>query len=290
MKNILVPVDFSETSAHAAEAAANIAKQIGAKVCLFHVIDIAILQDNTPAQVLHDFEIGKIMLTNATKEMDEWKKKSCFEGLEVESDINFGNTFHTITDYAKSKNADLIVMGTKGASGIKEIFIGSNTEKIVRWSEVPVLAVKEKMENIRFDNILFISNFYGEVDSAFEKTADFFKRFDATFHLLKVITPANFEPTHRSHKIMEDFADKFSIEKYTVNAYNDATVEKGIKHFDSLLNPDVVVMPTHGRTGLSHLIYGSKTENVINHLNAPIMTFKIDEPEVEYGVIFPDMR
>ena len=289
MKKIVIPVDFSVQAEYAVEVGAQIAKQTGASIKLLHTIDMVILQSDAPSQVTNVMEIAKALELGADTKMREWVKKSILEGITVTSEIKMANTFHSIMGEVDD-NADLIVMGSKGASGLEEFMVGSNAEKVVRWSDVPVLVVKERVKDFSIKNVLFVSNFYEEIEHNFPRIERFLSPFKVKYHLLKVVTPTHFEPTSQSIEVIEEFAKKMNLEDYTVNTYNDITLEEGINHFCQAMNPDIVIMPTHARKGISHLFYGSKTENSVNHINAPILTFKIDHPEHNYKAVFPEMR
>lgn len=288
MKTILVPVDFSKLSLNAVDAASRIAQKMNAKVLVVNIVDLSVLESDAPSQVVEEFQLGKIMLDDATQKLHDIKSR--YKDTEMETEVIFGSVFHSITDKAESVDADLIIMGTQGVTGAEEFFLGSVAERVVRWSNVPVLTIKEEIQDVYFDNIMFVSNFYGEIEYNFPKIKSFFEPFNPKYHFVKVITPNSFEPTDRSKKIMEDFAEKMEVSDYQIYIYNDYTLEEGIRHFEETINQDLIVIPTHGHKGLSHLLFGSNAEKMVNHIKAPIMTFRIDEPKVEYGVIFPELK
>jgi len=288
MKTILVPIDFSELSLHAVDAAVRMATKMKAKVCVINVIDLTVLESDAPSQLVEEFQLGKIMLDEATQKLNDLANK--YNEVEFSSEVVFGNVYHGITDKAEALKADLIIMGTQGATGAAEVFLGSIAERVVRWSKVPVLTIKEAIDDVYFDNIMFVSNFYGEIEYSFPKIKSFFESFNPKYHLLKIITPNSFEPTDRTKRIINDFASKMKIDNYQAHVYNDYSLEEGVKHFEETINQDLIVVPTHGHKGLSHLLFGSDAEKMVNHIKAPIMTFRIDEPHVEYGVIFPEIK
>ena len=88
-------------------------------------------------------------------------------------------------------------------------------------------------------------------------------------------TPNNFKSTEVSKKIMADFVGSFNVSDYTTHIYNDTNVEKGILNFSKSINADLIGMSTHGRKGLSHFFNGSISEDLVNHAQRPVVTFKI---------------
>lgn len=287
MKKILVPTDFSEHALYAAEVAADIAKRTDARVYLLHIVNIPSYGENDSFAESQNTEEGLFILSLAKKRFKELLAKPFWEGVNVIQALQFDNVYDTVASQAKEHEIDLIVMGSHGTNGWKEDFIGSNTEKVIRLADCPVLTIKHRHEKLELKHILFASNFFGEMDHAFEKVITFAKLFDANLHLLKVITPATFERTPYSRKLMDDIAEKHKLQKYTVNIYNDTSVEAGVRAFGEEIEADLISMTTHGRTGIAHFLSGSITEDVANHVNRPVLSIKIKEEPFEYGVIFP---
>ena len=166
-------------------------------------------------------------------------------------------------------------MGSKGTSGLEEMLVGSNTEKIVRNSKIPVLVIKEKINNFKIENIVFASNFKLENRKAFQKILDFTLLFNAKLHLLKINTIHNFETTKDSSDAIRNFINDFDLGDFTLNIYNDVSIESGILNFSKVIDADIIVLNTHGRRGLSHLFNGSISEDLTNHAKLPVVTFKL---------------
>ena len=94
-------------------------------------------------------------------------------------------------------------------------------------------------------------------------------------HLLYVNTPGDFTTSEAADKMMNDFVRGMGAENYTTNIYNDVSVEKGILGFAKKINAQLIGMSTHGRKGISHFFNGSVSEDLVNHANMPVITFKI---------------
>ncbi|MEQ9415281.1 MAG: universal stress protein [Cyclobacteriaceae bacterium] len=169
---------------------------------------------------------------------------------------------------------DLLVMGTKGASGLKEFFVGSNTEKIVRWSPVPVIAIKQSVKASSIKNIVFPSTLHDDEEELTMRVKALQAFFKAKLHVVNINTPANFRTDVVTRKQMKDFAKRFMLKDYTLNVYNDLNEELGVANFIKEVKGDMVAMSTHGRKGLNHLMSGSIAEDVVNHIECPIWTWK----------------
>ena len=94
-------------------------------------------------------------------------------------------------------------------------------------------------------------------------------------HLLMVNTPNNFVTTSEAETRMQNFIKAFDYSNYTINIYNETTIEKGIMNFSQSIKADLIGMSTHGRQGISHFFNGSISEDLVNHAKRPVITFKI---------------
>jgi nucleotide-binding universal stress UspA family protein len=262
MKKILVPVDFSNHAEYALKVAAQIAKKNNGEILLIHMLELPI-SGNDALSSAH--EIPELMLFKnmATQKLDSLMKSDYLNGLKVTEIIQFEMAF------------DGIVMGSHGAKGAQEMFIGSNTEKVVRNSNIPVLVIKKEEANFNANSFVFASDFSDETKKSFEKVVDFANKFDSHIHLVNINTPNTFKSTNVSQKIMDDFTSEFKINKFSTHTYNDINVEKGILHFAKSIDADIIGMCTHGRKGISHFFNGSISEDLVNHAKRPVITFKI---------------
>src|SRR5690606_11433434 len=154
--------------------------------------------------------------------------KPYLQGISVVEAIQFERAFDGIIKHSKKHDIDLVVMGSHGASGFHEMFIGSNTEKVVRTSNVPVLVIKKEMGEFNPQNFVFASDFSDEIKKPFTKVVEFANTFGANLHLVFINTPNDFKATHAAERLINNFAAQFNISNgYTTHVYNDINVEKG---------------------------------------------------------------
>jgi len=276
MKKILVPCDFSDPAVQAFKMAVEIANQSNGEVVLLNVVELPVMHESVLMPTL-SFEEAfiKDMKEHAEKNFAKMKEKWAKEGPKVTSFVEFGGTTTTIRDFVKDKKIDLILMGTHGASGVKEFFIGSNTEKIVRTAGVPVMAIKKQVKLTAVKNIVFPTTGnmnQEELTVQVKALQNFFK---ATLHILYVNTPSSFKRDMEIKPQLKAFAKRFMLKDYTLNVWNDFSEEEGLKNFVFETKADMVAMATHGRRGLNHLMSGSIAEDAVNHINCPIWTYKI---------------
>ncbi|ARV06638.1 universal stress protein [Polaribacter sp. SA4-10] len=275
MNKILVPIDFSKTSEYAAKMAARIAEKSESKIYLLHMIELpnGVVGMGTASR----FSIPESMLylRKIKARVLEFKEQFFSENIDIQYAIILQNPFEGIQKYAAKIEANLIVMGSKGQSEFEEIMIGSNTEKVVRTSTIPVIVVKRDDKKFKLKNLVFASNFKKENKDVFNKVIDFANQFNSKIHLLKVNTPSNFESTHDAQEKVKNFIKDYNLPKHTINIYNDTSVEKGILNFSRDINSDLIALCTHGRSGLSHLFTGSVTKSLSKNALKPMLTIKV---------------
>jgi nucleotide-binding universal stress UspA family protein len=276
MKKILVPCDFSDPAIQAFKTAVELADKSNGEVILLNVIELPVMHESVLMPTLSfEEEFIKDMKKHAEKNFNKMVEKWAKDGPRVSSIIEFGGTTPTIREVAKSKKIDLIVMGTHGASGIKEFLIGSNTEKIVRMAGVPVMSIKKAIKPSSVKNIVFPNTLDIGQEELTLKVKDLQNFFKAKLNLLYINTPSSFKRDIDINAQMKAFVKRFMLKDYTFNIWNDYSEEEGIKNFVMESKADLVAMSTHGRRGLNHLMSGSIAEDAVNHIDCPIWTYKI---------------
>jgi nucleotide-binding universal stress UspA family protein len=274
MKKILVPTDFSKSAENALKIAAQIAKNNSGELFVLHMLELP-TTGNDALSVSHEIPELIFFKNAAEAKLDNLLEADYLKNITVTKIIQFEMAFEGIIKNGESHDVDLIVMGSHGASGFQEMFIGSNTEKVVRNSNVPVVVIKHEDANFKPEKFVFASDFSEEIKKPFEKVVAFANKFDSHLYLLNVNTPNNFKSTKVAQKIMDEFMKDFDIKNYSTHIYNDINVEKGILHFAKSIDADLIGMSTHGRKGMSHFFNGSISEDLVNHAKRPVVTFKI---------------
>ena len=160
MKRILVPTDFSKTSLIALEVACEIAKKGGAEVVALHVVeepgsDSFRVTGEVPPKNFEDRLYTLKLLEKSKKMLEKLVMDPKYNAIKLNGELRLGNPFHGMNTIITEQKVDLVVMGTQGHSRLQEMIIGSNTEKVVRHSKVPVLSVHKKPAKVNFKNIVY---------------------------------------------------------------------------------------------------------------------------------------
>ena len=192
MMKVLVPVDFSEESINAFRFALDLTARSGGEIGLLYIVPLPVLQDS-PRMPVERYRGPMIEELKSLAHFRFYQLIQEFnaENSKISADVMMSSHIpQAIADHATKNHFDTVVMGTKGASGIREWLIGSITEKVVRTCPVPVIAVKQYtpgigIRNIVFPNILDIEN-QKDLVERIKNLQDFFQ---AELHIVWINTP-----------------------------------------------------------------------------------------------------
>jgi nucleotide-binding universal stress UspA family protein len=280
MKKILVPCDFSKQAIHAYRVALDIAAASKGAVYVVNIVELPVLHDSVLMPVLNFEEVFfKELKEKSEGEFRKLTNKYKPEGAKVSFDVLFGSVPRMIQDFIQKKSIDLVVMGSHGATGIREFLVGSNAEKMVRNSPVPVLTIKNyfkgPVKNIVFPNTLDTEK-QEDLVMKVKELQNFFK---AHLHIVWINTPLNFTSDRLTYDRLNKFAKRFMFKDYTAHVFNHQDEEQGILQFAQHIRANLIAMGTHGRKGLAHVISGSLAEDVVNHTENMVWTYSLkNEP------------
>ena len=277
MKRILVPTDFSDCATKAAKTAIEIARKSGAEIHFLHFMAIPI----NWVQMEKDQDVMYPDITNEVKQvnyqLEELVKLANLEKVNAKYFLGYNESSYNIIEHARKNFIDLVVMGSHGASGVKELFIGSNAQKVVRLAPVPVLIVKKGMNMKAIKDIVFVSDFEIETIKPYEGLLNFAETFGAKIHLLYINTPSYFNDSWEVEEKMEPFRYMGGENLGKCDIINSYIFEDGLNKYCEKYDDAMIAMATHGRQGVSRIFYGSVTEKVVNHSIHPVLSLKIPQ-------------
>ncbi len=282
MKNVLVPTDFSAESHHAFGVALRIAERAGGSLTLLHVVEMpegaSFITSGGTAQAGGDGmgRLFAIKLLEVTKQrmaklIAQAHQKA--PGVVVHDVVLDDRIGPAILKSIETHYIDLVVVGAQGHTAMDRLLMGSNTERLVRLAPCPVLAVKHAAPDFNPETIVFPSDFTAEADRAAPLLQQVQKLFpDARLRLLHV-TPDHTAPNAAVR--METYAKRHGLRNTVVDLFVDANELTGIDEFVQNSAADLVILPTHGRTGLSRYLNPSVAERVAVSVLPPVLTVKI---------------
>nr|WKN35673.1 universal stress protein [Tunicatimonas sp. TK19036] len=272
MKTILVPTDFSLQAEYALDTAHQLAQRLGASIHLVYVMEYSLPVAKVEMVPIEYYDKAKEEISQRLRQLIE--NKGLAE-LPATYEVRIGNPYRSITQALLEKEVDLVVMGSKGASGIDEILIGSNAERMVRFASCPVLIIKDKTELAEIKKIVYATALRDEEGGVLKALSQLQQAYHAHLHLVKINTVSNFmaDPTVRLQ--LQELAKKHGLENYTVHTFSDIRELEGIIHFADEVGADLIAMATHARQGIMHLLGGSIAEDVVNHAKHPVWTMSL---------------
>jgi nucleotide-binding universal stress UspA family protein len=281
MTKILVPFDFSEQAQIALDFSTAIAANFGkVHIAVLHVMEIPASSNMGTmggGEMMPNMEnqIFFVELINRRKsQIEELKEKYIAADFTFSATIKLGNAFKGISESIVEENPDLVIMGSKGSSGMEEVLIGSNTEKVVRTATCPVITLKSAVNPQDLKKIVFASDFRDDNAEIAKRIKHLQELLGAHLYFVIVNTPGNFETSRESIKRIKEFSAKYNFNNVTAKIYNSSSEESGIIEFAEDVKANLIAMTTHGRTGFLHLITGSIAEDVVNHATRPVWTLR----------------
>lgn len=280
MKKILVPIDFSDCSEYALKYAIEIAQDTKTLIHLVHVVelDYSFTGGSALGAKLSDKEEG-VRPVSQIKEVFEKADQLLVDmmtpyGEEVHftSHIIEGDLVGELISFSQTNEIDLIVLGSHGEGGKNNMLIGSNAQKVLRFSKVPVVVIKEDFENISFEKIVYTSNFKEEnLNHSLPYIKSIADYYESDLHLLYINTPNKFEETDVVDARIENVIEEFDLSNATFSTFNSSWIEEGIVKFCNLADVDLLVINTHGYKGIKKLFHHSIAESVANNVKVPVM-------------------
>jgi nucleotide-binding universal stress UspA family protein len=287
MKRILFPTDFSDAANNALNVAVSLAQNANAELLVLHslnsvqqYVDISMtsagdltMPGMQPEVVM---EAIKQQKEQVSKQMSDLEKKLSNNGVLISTFISESELEREINEFSAKHNIDFIVMGTHGSSGLREAFMGSNAQKVVRKSKVPVLTVNNKCDSFNIRKVVCSSDFTETpINEQLLRIKNFADMFMADLDLLYVNTPSYFEETVTVKQRMDQVIDTYGLLGASTYIYNAFDIDEGVIAFAEQNNADVIAMVTHGYRGMKKLFSDNITESVVNHSKIPVLTLHL---------------
>jgi nucleotide-binding universal stress UspA family protein len=271
---ILVPTDFSKPSKVAALYAALLAKKAGAELV---IVTVAFGQASSRAMLVSqklDAEMKNIAREELEELINEIKSKVPGK-LTISSQVLSGfPVTQVVQRYVKNKEVDLIVMGTRGATGLQKVLIGSNAAAMIQSSSVPVIIVPNNATFKGFKRIVYATDLT-HMEEELATVTDFAKLFKARVEILHVV-PESDSTKHNTKQIKSELIKKTKYEKISFHLSKNNAVPEAIDNFMIDRKADILIMFTHRLSFFEKLFSRSVTRKLAFHSYIPMLTFNKD--------------
>ncbi|WP_435625288.1 universal stress protein [Flagellimonas sp.] len=276
MLNILLPTDFSDNAQNAIDYCLQLYKDT---TCQFHLMHVY-----TPAIYRVDYALGS---PGQIGFPDDYKyyTESRLEKVKKKVETKFNNPRHTflihsafnhlvgeVQEMTENKTVDLVAMGTQGATGAKEIFLGSNAVHVLKKSKAPVLVIPQECNFKSLENILFPTDFevdYGLTDLYFLQ--DLVKLHSSKLHIMHVAVPEGLTAEQEKYK-----AVLFNMLKdmdYVYHNLPDQELIEAINSYETEHNIGLLTMVRNKHTFMERIFIEPTLKKIGFHTSIPFMVF-----------------
>jgi nucleotide-binding universal stress UspA family protein len=298
IKTILVPVDFSRPSMAALDYAVALTKKFGAAIHVVHVTESDEVSQIPGAG--HLMRETAVSLSVVSEQLSQAHQTGLSLFWPDNCHVRSGRPYQEICDLAREINADLIVLATRGHTGVKRILLGSTAERVARFAPCPVLVVRWRLQKagaddgekvstaeLRVRKILVPIDFSQRSMAGAMQAAFWARTFEATLILFHVFPPAmpvvlDKASANLPGKDATDLANaRLEMEAFAkLDFLRDAKCQTEIRTGSPVdqicgetTRPDVdlAVISTHGRSGMEHLLMGSVAEQVVRYAECPVL-------------------
>jgi len=282
IKRILIPTDFSETARLAVMHGAYMAHLFNAKLFLLHAIETEVYAMLPEPAFVMEIETPQEPITEKlNRAADDIVKKYA---VEISTLTITGKPSKGIISAVKENDIDLIIMGTHGAGGFEEFFVGSNTQQVVHLAPCPVLSVQKFAKRVGFSNIVLPIDSTLHSRQKVNNLITLATAYKSTVHILGLL--------QKSDKYIDE--KKFEIK---LDSVEDSLKQAGIPYTKALVRGDnlameamdyskkiggdlIVIMSDH-ESSLTGMFMGAYAQQIVNHSKIPVMSIKPEETTIE---------
>jgi len=293
-RTLLVATDFSETAEAAADWAVEIASARGRRVHLMHVLT---LPPPRPHYAPTPPDLQNALRNAATQQLAAEAERLSGRGVEVETILEVGVPSQTLVRIAGELDPALLVIGTRGLTGLTHLLLGSTAERVVQKAPCPVLTVhpEDRGKHRDISTILVPTDFSDDAQKAVHTAHRLLEDLEDTRLILlhsfslpieytaygpiptsiSYLEDTGIEAEQQLRKIADDLQKRegLTVETLAREGYPPEVICEEAKSQKA----DLIVMGTHGRSGLAHLLLGSTAERVVQKAPCPVMTVRCGE-------------
>ncbi|MEO9003613.1 MAG: universal stress protein, partial [Ginsengibacter sp.] len=274
MQKILVPTDFSNNALKALAYAAELTQKSGATIFLLHVIEptinmVTMQSDSSSEKVVKE---RSDELNLSLKSLSE-----VYPDSKVIPHLAGGSVISSILEYAEKEKVDLIVMGTKGASGIKKFFMGSVTAGAIGKTKIPILTVPVSYEMEEPDAILFATNQFEKDIDVLNKVVSISKQFSAIIHVAVFKDDDSDEAAEyiyneeQLNDYLEFLKEAFPDVAFRAALLDGKDFELAIEEYSNKNEVDLIIMVTYPKSFIEKVLGKSATKNMAFYSTIPIL-------------------
>jgi nucleotide-binding universal stress UspA family protein len=293
VNKILCPVDFSATTEAGLATATSVATEYGAELVLFHVLNFPFAQIEALPPGFDVEAYYDTMATEADAQMATMVDADAADFMRATTRTVRGLPYAEIVRMCEDEDIDLVVMPTHSRGGLSRLLMGSTAERVVRMVDCPVLTVHAAdAAAFKPKTILCATDFSDSSDAALRYACGVAQQYGATLTLLHVVTLWEYDPGNPSWRfpaLPEEFRQTMAEgplaqlddrSALCTGLEVETLLLRGVDAADEIvrvagdIDADLVVVGTHGHTGLVHALLGSVADKVVRNFDGPVLTVR----------------
>ena len=274
MKRIILPTDFSDNSINAIRYALNLFKDVECTFYLMNTYTPAIYQTEYVLHSPGQIGLGDIYQSESIDQLEELEKQLKNEFNNPKHEIMTHSAFNILVDeviiMTENEEANLVIMGTQGATGAKEIFLGTHTVHVIKKSKCPVIAIPADFEFEAPKSVLFPTDYEVEyLEEEMHEFLDMLRQHESFVHVIHIstgfgLTDLQVENKNKLSKLLSDIPHKF----YDLPGQE---IIEGINNFQKEFDVQMLFMIQNKHTFLEKLFIEPIIKKIGFHVTIPFM-------------------
>lgn len=281
LSKILVPTELDELSAMVIDFAVELATELGVReIILLNIIIPAHSQAFTASGDVFKAEgdmagrFNHMLMEKHKKLAEKQAEERSTEKVKLLPYVRFNDSKTDLNQYMEYFNADLVVSGSRDEQTFLEKLFGSDTEKIIRKTDYPMIILKEESEITGLKEIGLAIDVNEKAYKGVDEVIDFANALDAKIQLVHVITNGDVTSDEAIEQLRRLAIEK-RLGNYAINVVNNHNLEHGLRAFIRKYRPDMMAVLSQGKGKLKKLIYGSGTEDIMKETEKPVFVSKM---------------
>jgi nucleotide-binding universal stress UspA family protein len=277
MKTIIFPTDFSNNATHSSRYAGMLTKRLDAKLILLHVYSLPMVTEYEGTYQIEEFTARS---RNEARESLQLFTDKFIEDSEVSSDrisqiIDYGPVSDIILETAKALKADMIVMGTKGATDMLDRWIGTNAEAVMKKAECPVWIIPQNVPVNKPDLVMYAADFEEDELLATHQLLSIVEPLGATCKVIHIQDYFAFNVGHNVQETVMDLEKEFKYDNdISIKNLNRTEIIEGLEGYLNTHKPDVLALATHDKSFWNSFFEPSITKHFVQEAKLPLLIFK----------------
>jgi nucleotide-binding universal stress UspA family protein len=280
-KRILIPTELNELTLKVIEFGVDLASHAGiSEVVLLNIIvpvhpqSFASSGDVFTAHTGVASQLNQLMMEKHQELLENKAARFSTDKVTVRPYVRFNDSKTNLNEYMQHFDAGLVVCGSRDEASFLDKLFASDTEKIIRKVDFPVIIIKKDTEFSEINNIALAVDVKRGTQQGLEEVIDFAAMVNAKLQLLHVIVDDEISSDYAIEKLQQ-LSQQNNLKNYEINVVNNGNLESGLRKFIRKYKPDMIAVLSEGKGKIKKLIYGSATDNIVEETDKPVFVSKI---------------